>query len=98
VRELKVAFGRSERGVDFEALDEQPVHLIFLIAAPKSIHKEYLQIVAKIARLLKSKVMYQALLKAETPQAIMELIGDFDNVLVEDVQVKTKNGRVLYGD
>jgi len=97
VRELKVIFGRSEAGVDFEALDGQPVHLIFMIAAPEGIHKEYLQIVAKIARLLKAKVMYQALLKADTPQAVMEIIGDFDKVLIEDIQVKTKKGRVVNG-
>jgi PTS system fructose-specific IIC component len=98
VRELKVIFGRSETGVDFEALDGQPVHLIFMIAAPEGIHKKYLQIVAKIARLLKSKVMHQALLKADSPQVVMELIGDFDNVLVEDIQVKTKEGRVISGE
>jgi fructose-specific phosphotransferase system IIA component len=98
VRELKVVFGRSVAGIDFEALDDQPVHLIFMIAAPKKIHREYLQIVAKIARLLKSKVMRQALLKANTTREVIELIRDFDNVLVEDVQVKTKDGRVLYGE
>src|SRR5690606_33459786 len=31
---IVIAFGRSDAGVDFEAMDRQPVHLFFLIAAP----------------------------------------------------------------
>jgi len=96
VKELKVVFARSKDGVDFKALDKKPVHLIFMIAAPDTVRKEYLQIVAKIARLSKSKVMREALLSVETAQDVMELIRDFDNMLIEEISIKTKQGRVLY--
>jgi len=96
VKELKVVFARSKNGVDFKALDKKPVHLIFMIAAPDTVRKEYLQIVAKIARLSKSKVMREALLSVETAQDVMELIQDFDNMLIEEISIKTKQGRILY--
>lgn len=96
VKELKVAFARSKEGIDFQALDKKPVYLIFMIAAPTEVKKEYLQIVAKIARLSKSKVMREALQKKENPKDVMELIRDFDHMVIEDISVKTKDGRVLY--
>lgn len=96
VRELKVAFGRSKEGINFRALDGKPVHLVFMIAAPEEAKKEYLQIVAKIARLSKSKIMREALQKKENPKDVMELIRDFDKMVIEDISVKTKDGRVLY--
>lgn len=96
VRELKVALGRSVKGIDFAALDKKPVTLIFMIAAPEAARKEYLQAVAKVARLLKSKVMKEALLEAETPEEVMKLIRDFDGVVPESIEVETKEGRVIH--
>jgi len=96
VNSLKVAFGKSKQGVDFASLDKKPVYLIFMIAAPIDVRKEYLQSVAKIVRLLKSKVMKEALFKAETPKDVMRLIADFDNMVIEEIKVKTKEGRVVY--
>jgi fructose-specific phosphotransferase system IIA component len=96
VSELMVVFGRSREGVDFRAVDRKPVHLIFMVAAPPNVRKQYLQIVAKLVRLSKSKVMREALLRAEKPEEVMELIRDFDNMLIEDITVKTKKGRILY--
>jgi mannitol/fructose-specific phosphotransferase system IIA component (Ntr-type) len=37
------AFGRSAKGLDFDAVDGEPVHLVFLILAPPSRNEEYLQ-------------------------------------------------------
>lgn len=96
VEELKIAFARSKNGVDFQALDKKPVYIIFMIAAPVEARKEYLQIVAKIARLSKSKVMREALHNIETPGEVMELVHDFDNMLVEDIKVKPRNGRIIH--
>jgi len=96
VKELKVAFARSKQGVDFKAVDKQPVSLFFMIAAPETAQKEYLQLIAKIARLSKSRVMREALQNVTNPREVLELIQDFDKMLVEDIKVKTKQGRVLY--
>ncbi len=98
VKILKVAFGRAEKGVNFEAIDKNPVNLIFMIAAPIDARKEYLQAVAKIARLLKSRFMKEALLKADKPGDVMKVIRDFDAMLIEEVKVETREGRVIHSE
>jgi fructose-specific phosphotransferase system IIA component len=96
VKELKVAFARSKGGVDFKALDKRSVYLIFMVAAPAHARKPYLQAVAKVARFLKSKVLKEALLKAETREKVLELVRDFDGVLPESLKIKTKKGRIIH--
>jgi PTS system nitrogen regulatory IIA component len=46
-------FARLERPVDFEALDSQPVDLIFLLLAPETAGADHLKALARIARLLR---------------------------------------------
>src|SRR6187397_3729116 len=46
-------FARLERPVDFEALDGQPVDLIFLLLAPETAGADHLKALARIARLLR---------------------------------------------
>ena len=96
VDDVIIVFARSIKGVDFEALDGKPVHLIFLILAPQKARKEYLQAVAKVARLLKSKVMKKALLNAKSVEDIIKVIADFDGIAPEEVKVKMKEGRIVY--
>jgi PTS system nitrogen regulatory IIA component len=47
------AFGRLERPIDFEALDGQPVDLMFLLLAPEGAGADHLKALARIARLLR---------------------------------------------
>jgi len=96
VRNLSVVFARSKEGVDFSSLDKKPVHLIFMIAAPQEARKEYLQAVAKIARLLKSNVMKEMLLKADNPSKVMDILKEFDHAAPGELLIETKEGRVIY--
>ncbi|NVL90658.1 MAG: PTS sugar transporter subunit IIA, partial [Desulfobacterales bacterium] len=50
---LLVGFGRSPKGVDFEALDGKPAHLFFLLIAPEDSSGTHLRMLARISRLLK---------------------------------------------
>lgn len=96
VKELKVAIGISRSGIDFKSLDNKPVNIVFMIAAPEEAHKPYMQAIAKISRLLKSDTMKQALIEAGTAEKIMNIIKEFDNILPESLNVETKSGRVIY--
>lgn len=60
------AIGRSREGIDFDALDGKPVHLIVLIAAPQSQHRHFLKVIAHISKLLKSEELRKSLLVAPT--------------------------------
>ncbi len=75
VREMCMVFARSSTGIDFEALDDKPVRLFFLIAAPKSESTKVLKLLAKISRLLHNKNFRETLLQANSKQQIIDLIS-----------------------
>lgn len=76
VEGVVVAFGRSEKGVDFNALDDKPVHLFFLIASPENSENEYLNTLARVSRLLKKDQFREELLEAESNEAIIALFRE----------------------
>jgi fructose-specific phosphotransferase system IIA component len=76
VKEIMVAFGRSKKGVDFDALDEKPVYLVFLIVAPKKSSSQLMRLLAVICRILRKKDFRQALFTAESKQEIVRLIEE----------------------
>lgn len=96
VKKLAVAFGRSKEGIAFDALDGKPVYLVLIIISPKETQGGYLQAIAKIARLLKNKTLRGRLMEAETPEEAMQVIRDFDAKVVSDIEVQTKEGRVIH--
>lgn len=93
---LSISIGKSKKGIDFNALDGKPVHLVFMIAAPETAKKEYLQVIAKIARFLRSEDNKKKILDAETKGKILRVINDFDSTFPGVEMVKTKDGRVIH--
>jgi len=72
------ALGISKRGVDFDALDGEPVHIVFLLIAPPDGAGNHLKALAKVSRLLKDKFFRQALKDAKTPEEILKIIREED--------------------
>lgn len=73
VNNIIVAFGRSEEGVDYQALDGEPVYLIFLIMASEDALQLHIKALAKISRLLKNAQFREALRRAKAAKEILEL-------------------------
>jgi len=61
-----ISFGRSKKGLDFESMDGQPAYLFFLIVAPEDSSGFHLQVLAKIAKLLKNSRFRKKLMEANT--------------------------------
>ncbi|HEX16646.1 MAG TPA: PTS sugar transporter subunit IIA [Deltaproteobacteria bacterium] len=72
------AFGRSRKGIDFEAVDGKPVHLLFLLLAPENSASEHLKALARLSRLLKDPLFRKRLLEAEDRQALYRTIVEED--------------------
>ena len=68
-----MAFGRSEGGIPFDAADSKPVHLVFLLAGPKTATAQHLQILSKLSRLLTEKDFREKLLEVHSPEEVVEL-------------------------
>jgi len=77
-------FGRSTRGVEFEAVDNQPVSLFFLLFAPENSAGVHLKALAKISRLLKRPSVREDLLHASSQQDIYRVLTQDD---AEDLRV-----------
>ena len=67
-------FARLKRPIDFEALDDQPVDLVFLLLAPQGAGADHLKALAGIARVLRDEVTAQKLRSSESAAAIYTLL------------------------
>jgi len=76
--QLKLAFGRSLKGVDFDSMDGKPSHLFFLLLAPVDASGLHLKILAKISRMLLSQPFRDSLMKAQGAEEIYRLIAERD--------------------
>jgi PTS system nitrogen regulatory IIA component len=67
-------FARLTRPVDFEALDGQPVDLIFLLLAPESAGADHLKALARVARLLREAETARKLRESEDATALYAVL------------------------
>ncbi|MFC8448295.1 fructose-specific PTS transporter subunit EIIC [Kitasatospora sp. NPDC057223] len=70
-----LAFGRSARGLDFDASDGSTADLVFMIAAPDGADDAHLQILAALARRLMDPAFTGALRAATDPSAVAALVN-----------------------
>lgn len=66
-------------GVDFEALDDQPVTLLFLIAAPNTKDNIHLDVLSKLSMMLMDEEFTESLRKADSPSKFLEIIDKADD-------------------
>lgn len=76
IPELKLVFGRSHSGVDFESMDGQPAYLFFLLIAPEESVGVHLKTLARISKLLKDASVRKKLMDAPDQKAIYQVILD----------------------
>lgn len=74
VKELVAILGISRKGVNFEALDGEPVYIFFLLVAPKDSAGPHLKALAQISRLLRDSYFCELLKKCKTQDEVYELI------------------------
>ncbi|MFQ6091315.1 MAG: PTS sugar transporter subunit IIA [bacterium] len=72
---LIIVFGKSDRGIEFEAMDGGRVHLIFMIIAPPQDPQNlYLVVLGKLVEMLRRKKVRDGLLRANTFQEFKNII------------------------
>ena len=74
VTDIVACLGISEHGIEFNAVDGKPVHLVFLIATKERTDSRYLGLLSKIARLFIDEPFKQKIIKSNSPEEIMYLI------------------------
>jgi fructose-specific phosphotransferase system IIA component len=74
ISEVVGALGRSKSGVNFDALDNQPVNLVMLFLVPQGQFQKHLHTLANIAKLLHKAEFRQALEQASDAESMLHII------------------------
>lgn len=77
VNRLRLAYGRKPGGVDFKAIDGDPVYNFFLIVAPPlEVSNQYLPVLGQIAQFAKDPDVPERLQEIESPEAFLDLLEE----------------------
>jgi PTS system nitrogen regulatory IIA component len=74
IKKITGVFARLETPVDFEALDDQPVDLVFLLLAPEGAGADHLKALARVSRLLRDRGLVEKLRATENADALYALL------------------------
>ena len=74
VTDVICAFGRSTAPIDYQALDQQPVHLVFLLVGQDSLVSLHIKLLSRISRMMTNDGFREQLIKAAT---VEEILGIF---------------------
>ena len=75
LQQCLVCFGRSIKGISFEAKDNKPVHLVVMILSPVGMAGEYLQTLARVSKLMNNEGNRNKFLQAGSEKNIQQLFN-----------------------
>lgn len=71
---IVIAFGRSDKGIDFDAMDHKPAHLFFLIAAPEDAIGAHLNVMARLSYIMRLEENRTRMMKVTSPGELLQMI------------------------
>lgn len=83
VRTAVGALGRSPKGIDFAAVDGEPVHVIFLILSPSAHPEEYQRAVKRVMEAIRTPNFTRFLRGARTVKEIEETLRETEDLLIK---------------
>ncbi|OIJ13954.1 PTS fructose transporter subunit IIA [Anaerobacillus alkalilacustris] len=97
VKTPAIAFGRSKSGIDYEALDGQPSHLFFMIAASEGANNAHLQTLSRLSSFLMDNEFRKKLESANTVDEVISAINakETENEEEEKMVNKPNAGKIL---
>ena len=78
-KERTVAFGISRKGIDFNSMDDEEVHIFFVFASPNKDSQIYLKVLARISRLIREENFRQNLMDCKTAKEVIACIAEKEN-------------------
>ena len=73
-----VGFGSSPQGVEYDSLDNKPVHIFFVLLTPADSTGGHLKVLAQISKLLKATQFKDRLIEARTLDEIYDIVLEYD--------------------
>ena len=82
VSQIIIVFARSLNGVDFESLDQKPVHFVCMVIAPAHSTGQHFKVLARISRLFKNQGLREGILKSENSDALYSILLEEDSKFI----------------
>ncbi len=76
---LVLGFGLSREGIDFDAMDNRPAHIFFLLVTPENSTLLHLEVLAGITKLLKNDDFKRRLMRASDADEVLEIVETAEN-------------------
>jgi nitrogen PTS system EIIA component len=74
LKQIRGIFAKLDKPVDYDAIDDQPVDLVFLLLAPEGAGADHLKALAKVSRMLRDKTVCDKLRGANNGDAIFAIL------------------------
>ncbi len=87
-------FARSNKGVDYDALDGEPVHIFFMIAASEGAHDLHIETLAKLSKMLLNDDFTKGLLTCGSPDEVYALVDKYSEKPQETPKEEVKETQV----
>ena len=87
VNEIVAAFGKLDKPIDFQALDEQPVSIIFLLVGKENLVGPHIKLLSRISRMMNKDEFRESLTNAKSPKEIYSLFEAEERQYFEAVQI-----------
>jgi mannitol/fructose-specific phosphotransferase system IIA component (Ntr-type) len=78
VKDIVCAFGISEGGIDFDSLDGEPVHCVFLLLTPPDQKEQHLQLMKSFASQIRKEHFCEFLRQVKEAQGLVDLLSEFE--------------------
>ena len=80
---LYLTVGRAPKGIEFKAIDELPVQLLFMMLSPKNTSSEHTQVLSKLSRIMSYEEVRTKLLEVKTAEQMLDAIVRSENKYVD---------------
>ena len=82
IDEVQGILGISKKGIDYDALDGQPVYLLFMFLAPQADSEMHLRLLKRMVELLNNHQFYTDLLLQSDPQSAVSIIKKYEDIYI----------------
>ncbi len=76
VSDILAAFGKSEAPIEYNSLDGEPVHLVFLLIGKENLLAKHIKLLSRISRMMNNEEFRKRLVEAESKESILKLFQD----------------------
>ncbi len=81
IKTMHIAIGNSAKGIDFKALDREPVHSVMLLLSPEDQPENHLDAMEAIFSSLSQDTFRRFLRQAKSPEDVLTLLGETDSAV-----------------